>query len=282
MLTREGSVIYPTQSSQVATNDLPSWMYPHGTYGMMSYNKTAVWLHTLEGLIGTETMDNVFREYYRRWAFRHPSGRDFIAVVNDVVKSEHGDRFGENMNWYFDQVLYGNEICDYRLPVLQTIRSGSYAGIVDGDTVTFTRSDQSSDSVYISRVSIERLGGVTLPVEVLIHFDNGDEVLEQWDGKARYKDFEYTGTSKVVWVKIDPYDKIDIDVDRINNSSCKELIIQCHAPDDEQIHISHADDDLTVHNLIFRVWILSEYLKREPLRRHHHINSCLLCGLLPW
>jgi hypothetical protein len=221
--TDQGRISYISNPSrQAATNDLPSWMYPHGTYGMMSYSKTAVWLHTLEGLIGTETMDNVFREYYRRWAFRHPSGRDFIAVVNDVVKQEHGDKFGENMNWYFDQVLYGNEICDYAISGVTNRKIRDYSGIVDGDTVTFTRSSPANDSIYFSMVGISRLGGLTLPVEVLIHFDNGDEVLEQWDGKARYKDFKYTGTRKVDWAKIDPYDKIDLDVDRINNSSAKE------------------------------------------------------------
>jgi hypothetical protein len=217
---RSSYVTSPNRSA--ATNDLPSWLYPPGTYGMMSYSKTALWLHTLEGLIGTETMDDVFREYYRIWAFRHPSGRDFIAVVNDVVKKEHGNKFGENMNWYFDQVLYGNEICDYSLAGVTNRKIRDYSGIVDGDTVTFTRGSSGNDSVYFSMVSISRLGGLTLPVEVLIHFDNGDEVLEQWDGNARYKDFKYTGTRKVDWAKIDPYDKIDLDVNRINNSSAKE------------------------------------------------------------
>lgn len=221
--TDQGRISYiSSPSRQAATNDLPSWMYPHGTYGMMSYSKTAVWLHTLEGLIGTETIDNVFREYYRRWAFRYPSGRDFITVVNDVVKQEYGDKFGENMNWYFDQVLYGNEICDYSLAGVTNRKIRDYSGIVDGDTVTFTRSSSGNDSIYSSMVSINRLGGITLPVEVLIHFDNGDEVLEQWDGKARYKDFKYTGTRKVDWAKIDPYEKIDLDVNRINNSAGKE------------------------------------------------------------
>jgi hypothetical protein len=67
-------------------------------------------------------------------------------------------------------------------------------------------------------VSIERAGGIMLPVKVLVHFDNGDEKTEEWDGKARYKDFEYTGTMKVTWAKIDPFDEIDLDVNRINNS----------------------------------------------------------------
>ncbi len=213
---RLGYISSPSRA--ISTNDLPSWLYPHGTYGMMSYNKAAAWLHTLEGLIGTETMDEVFREYYRQWGFRHPSGRDFIAVVNDVVTREHDDRFGENMDWFFEQVLYGNELCDYRISGVTTHKIRSYAGVIDGDSVTYTRSDRSSDTLYISRVSIERLGGIILPVEVLICFDNGEEVLELWEGKESYKDFEYTRNSKVVWAKIDPFDKIDIDIDRINNS----------------------------------------------------------------
>jgi len=221
--TDQGRLGYITSASRnVATNDRPAWMYPHGTYGMMSYNKAATWLHTLEGIIGTETMDNVFREYYRRWAFRHPSGRDFVTVVNDVVKEEQGDRFGENMNWFFDQVLYGSGICDYRVSGVTGNRIRSYSGLVDGDSVAYTRSDRGSDTLYLSRVSLERLGDVMLPVEVLVGFDNGEEVLEKWDGKSRYKDFEYTGAGRAVWAKLDPYDKIDMDVNRLNNSWTQE------------------------------------------------------------
>jgi len=213
---RKSYISSPDRS--ISTNDLPSWMYPHGTYFMMSYNKTAVWLQTLEGLIRTETMDNVFREYYRRWAFRHPSGRDFIAVVNDVVRNEHGDLFGENMNWYFDQVLYGNGICDYRVAGITNRKIRGYSGISDNDSVKYIHEDGKNDTLYYSRVGLERIGDVMLPVEILIHFANGDEVLEKWDGKARYRDLEYTGKSRVEWAEIDPHDKIDMDVNRINNS----------------------------------------------------------------
>jgi hypothetical protein len=90
--------------------------------------------------------------------------------------------------------------------------------VVNGDSVTYTRSDRSSDTLYLSRVSLERLGEVILPVEVLIGFDTGEEVLENWDGTGAYKDYEYTGVGQVVWAKIDPYDKIDIDINRMNNS----------------------------------------------------------------
>jgi hypothetical protein len=213
---RSGYISSPDRSA--ATNDLPSWLYPPGTYEMMSYDKTATWLHTLEGITGTGTTDDIFREYYRRWAFRHPSGRDFTAVADEVVRREHGDKFGENMNWYFDQVLYGNDFCDYAMSEVTNRKIRGYSGIIEGDSVSYERSDFRADSIYLSTVSVERLGGIALPLDVLVHFDNGDEVLEEWDGRARYKDFEYTGTRKVNWVKIDPYNKIDLDVNRINNS----------------------------------------------------------------
>ena len=74
------------------------------------------------------------------------------------------------------------------------------------------------DSLYKAIVSIERSGDMMLPIEVLVGFDNGDEVTELWDGLARYKDFEYEGTRKVTRAVIDPDNKIDMDVNRINNS----------------------------------------------------------------
>jgi hypothetical protein len=216
------STYISSRSRSIATNDLPSWMYPHGTYGMMSYSKAATWLHTLEGLIGTDTMDDVFREYYRRWAFRHPSGRDFIAVVNDVVRAEHGDEFGGNMDWFFDQVLYGSGICDYRLAGISVRAIRGYSGIIEGDSIAYKKSDRKNDTLFLSKVGVERVGDICLPVEVLIGFDDGDEVFETWDGKGRYLDFEYTGKHKAIWAKVDPDNKIDIDVDRLNNSWTSE------------------------------------------------------------
>jgi hypothetical protein len=208
-----------SQSRQVVSNAEVSWNYPHGTYGMMSYQKTAVWLYTLMGIIGEETMDEVFREYYKEWAFKHPSGKDFIAVANKVVAEKHGDKFGPDMNWFFDQTAYGTGICDYKVNRFFNRKTAYFEGVtLEGDSISFRKSDYRNDSIYKATVELERLGEVMLPVEILIHFDNGDQVLENWDGKSRFKDFSYTGTRKVDWVKLDPEYKIKMDVNYINNS----------------------------------------------------------------
>lgn len=204
-------------SRQASSNAEFSWNYPHGTYGIITYSKAATILHTLEGIIGTETMNNVFREYYRKWAFRHPSGRDFINVVSEVVRKEHGLKFGPDMNWFFDQTIYGTGVCDYKISDILNRRITKPEGPAD-------LSDGASASVdttgpqYTSIARLERVGELKLPVEVLIHFNNGDEIFETWDGKARYRDYEYQGSRKIEWVKIDPEYKNKMDVNLVNNS----------------------------------------------------------------
>lgn len=191
-------------SRQAATNAENSWSYPLDTYSMMSYHKAAVILHTLEGIVGEEKMDEFFREYYRKWGFRHPSGKDFIAVANEVIAKNPGNMYGPDLNWFFDQTLYGTEICDYRVAGFS---SAKIAG---------------TDSLYRSRVDLERVGGLKLPVDVLVHFDDSTERYERWDGIARTREFVYTGSNKVSWVKIDPEYRIMMDVNFVNNSLTEE------------------------------------------------------------
>lgn len=205
---------------KVSDNSPWSWDYPHGSYSMLSYQKAATWLHTLQGIIGEETIDSVFKTYYNEWAFKHPSPDDFIEITNRVVKQMHGDKFGEDMQWFFDQTLYGTGICDYKLAGISNYKQRSFRGIEKTDTagMVLKKDDTAGDSIYKSVVRLERIGEVRLPVQLLVHFRSGKEVREEWDGKARYKDFEYMGTDRVEWAVIDPEYRITMDVNYINNS----------------------------------------------------------------
>jgi hypothetical protein len=206
---------------QAVSNAELSWDYPYGTYDMMSYLKTATWLHTLMGIVGEETMDNVFREYYKRWAFKHPSGKDFINTVNEVVRIDHGEQFGNDMNWFFDQTLYGTGICDYKVFGISNRKYRKPEGKTESADKE-VNDWPNIDSLYTAKAQLERIGEIMLPVDVLIHFTNGEEVLEKWDGKERFKDFSYTGYREIQWVKIDPEFKIRMDVNYINNSMTNE------------------------------------------------------------
>jgi len=196
-----------------------AWQYPHGGYGMYSYNKPTTFLTTLKRLVGNECMDDIMKTYYKKWSFKHPSSKDFIAIVNEVVVKHHGNKFGKNMNWFFDQVLYGSDICDYEVRNIINRKIGKDGGLIDKNGNKELLKENTNDSTihYENKVIVRRLGEITMPVEVLIHFEDGREVLKKWNGKERSFEFNFKSGYKIDWVKIDPKNKILIDVNLANN-----------------------------------------------------------------
>ena len=83
----------------------PTWRYWPATASVITYNKTALWLHTLERMLGWETLQRILSTYFARWAFRHPKPDDFFAVVNEVS--------GRDLTWFFDQVHRSSNVFDY-------------------------------------------------------------------------------------------------------------------------------------------------------------------------
>ncbi len=72
--------------------------------------------------------------------------------------------------------------------------------------------------MYKSLVRVHRLGEMKLPVELLVMFDNGEKEFRTWDGKASSHEFVFTGSRKIVWAQIDPYNKNMLDINLLNNS----------------------------------------------------------------
>ena len=204
---------------KIAESFRKAWEYQHGGYGTMSYSKPATWMATLDRVVGRLTMDEIMKTFYDRWKFKHPCGQDFIDIVNEVVSKNHGTKFGENMDWYFEQVLYGSEICDYEMARIRNNKTDPPKGIHEegGNKRTFKNIEYES-TIYKSSVRVHRLGEVIMPVEILVHFADGEEVLEHWDGKERTWEFSYEKPEQILWAKIDPEMKILIDVNMLNNS----------------------------------------------------------------
>jgi hypothetical protein len=60
-------------------------------YGGLVYRKTALVLETLERHVGTETMDKIMKTYVQRFAFKHPTGEDFLQVVHELTGGRHDE-----------------------------------------------------------------------------------------------------------------------------------------------------------------------------------------------
>lgn len=201
---------------KIAENSRFSYKFKEGGYHPISYNKSAVWLHTLDGLVGSETMNEIMKTYYLRWKFKHPCATDFIAVVNEVVKKNHGDEFGPSMDWFFDQVLYGTETCDYKLAAINNKAVTGPIGNLDTGEECVQSSDHSAD--FNCSVVLHRLGELKFPVDVLVEFEDGKTIVEHWDGQARSITYQYNSESKIKQAAIDPSHKIYMDINFVNNS----------------------------------------------------------------
>jgi hypothetical protein len=78
--------------------------------------------------------------------------------------------------------------------------------------------DSTHQVMYESKAIISREEEVFFPVEVLIKFSNGEEIMENWDGRERYKIFKYKKPATIISAEVDPFGKIPLDINPLNNS----------------------------------------------------------------
>jgi len=188
-----------------------SWEFYNGaSYGINSYTKAAVTLLTLERYLGEKTMARIMRRYFETWKFRHPKTRDFIAVAEEVS--------GKDLGWFFDQFFTNPGKLDYAMGRLHCEEVKRRKGIFDGEYLSGKERDGEDEKIYRSEVTVVRKGELVFPQEIKVTFEGGEEVLETWDGKGRWKRFVYHKPAKLLSACIDPERKVLLDVDIINNS----------------------------------------------------------------
>ncbi len=77
-------------------------------FGPNAYSKPATGLNILrETIMGRDLFDYAFKEYARRWAFKHPTPADLFRTLEDAS--------GEDLDWFWRGWFYGTEPCDISL-----------------------------------------------------------------------------------------------------------------------------------------------------------------------
>ena len=114
----------------------------NAAYGATAYSKGAVFLAQLGYVIGRENLDKTLKRYYQDWKFKHPTPNDFIRVAEKVS--------GAELDWYLmDWTQTTNQI-DYAIKNVE-------------------EADENS-----TKITLERIGEMPMPVELSIRFANGD------------------------------------------------------------------------------------------------------------
>ena len=216
---------YASGLFSIADNTYKSYEFTDGGYKEIVYNKVAIWLQTLEGMIGQDIMDTIMKTYFQRWKFKHPCRYDFIDLVNEVVVEQLPETYPNGMDWFFDQVIYGTDICDYAVTNISNEEMRDKRGFLsdtdDCDVI------ENASILYNCRISLQRLEGLQLPVEIEVTFQDGTNSMYKWDGQSRSHTIEIQSESQVISAEIDPNKKIYIDKNFINNSYVLEQDAHC-------------------------------------------------------
>lgn len=81
-------------------------------FGPNAYSKPATALNILrETIMGRENFDYAFREYSRRWAFKHPTPADLFRTMEDAS--------ADDLDWFWRGWFFGTEACDISLDTVK-------------------------------------------------------------------------------------------------------------------------------------------------------------------
>lgn len=161
--------------------------------GITAYLKPGQMLTMLRSqVLGAERFDMAFKEYIRRWAFKHPSPWDFFHTIENVS--------GEELGWFWRGWVLNN----WKLDV--AVRDVRY---------------KKGDITNGIEVTIENLEKMVMPVNVKVIETNGTEhvlslPVEIWQRGAKWT-FDVPTTSEIKQVSVDPEKKLP-DFDRANNT----------------------------------------------------------------
>lgn len=176
-------------SATADVQSTPTWQYWPGTAGVISYNKTALWLATLERYLGWDTMRRIMATYFARGAFRHPTPEEFFSAANEVS--------GTDLTWFFDATVRSSAAFDYAVTQV---------------------TNMPAESGFESIVVVRRLQEGVFPVTVKRTYRDGTSDLATWDGRARWTTLKSSAASPVVRVEVDPERVLMLDVNYTNNS----------------------------------------------------------------
>ena len=176
------------QIRAVSSDDQPIEMtstdFARSNYGIIVYYKTAIFMRFLHHYLGEEKMDEIMRDFYHTWMFKHPSPDDFRSFFEAHVN--------EDLNWFFEDVFKSTRVIDYAV-----------------------------SSLDHGQVTLENKGSMVSPVELVFFRKDGTEIESRWlPGFPRFKTITIPDeTDRVI---IDPENYMP-DINRNNNVSSKSL-----------------------------------------------------------
>ena len=145
--------------------------------GSLAYVKPSIMLLTLRNkVLGPEVFDTAFREYTRRWAFKHPQPADFFRSIEEMS--------GRDLDWFWRGFFYTTSALDQSVESVKQTPDGT------------------------AQISLRSLGAAVMPVELGLTFADGSTQVvklpvEIWYGGNRYV-YRLTPGKAIVSARVNP------------------------------------------------------------------------------
>jgi aminopeptidase N len=152
----------------------------------------------IENKVGDKLMDRIMRTYFQKYKFKHPTTGDFQRVVEQVTKAKWTD--------YFSQYVYSNRTAD-----------------ISVEAIEVKKMEQDGEIGYESNVLIQRNGGLTGPLPILLRFADGSTLTKEWSDAETHVQYTEVSSSPLQSVTVDPDQTNVLDNKLINNFMLAEL-----------------------------------------------------------
>ena len=116
----------------------------NAAYGVGSYTKGELFLYQLRTVIGEAAFDRGMLRYYDTWKMRHPTGKDFLRIMEKES--------AQVLDWYYDYMINTTHQVDY---AVDTVLSAGRGG---------------------ATVVLQRVGLMPFPITVDVNLESGETV----------------------------------------------------------------------------------------------------------
>jgi hypothetical protein len=198
------------------------------------YVRTATMMRDLEQRIGKDAIDKSFKEYYKRWKFRHPSAADLRETLAEVS----GQR--AVVEQLFAAQVYATARIDDRIDKFASSEEAPQPGTreVNGKRVEETQEaldkrigdirDQwekanpdakpGTGPFPFRTTIVVRRRGAAVPQTLEVKFADGSVETVKWDSDDKWQRFTFVKPVKAVSAELDPKRLHYLDVNKLDDS----------------------------------------------------------------
>ncbi|MEO6730469.1 MAG: M1 family metallopeptidase [Ferruginibacter sp.] len=109
-------------------------------YSIAAYSKGLIFMEQLGYIVGADARDQVIKEYYNQWRFKHPNANDFVKLAEDITNIK--------LDWYKEYWCNTTKTIDYSI-------------------------DSLWEEGGLTKIRLARNGKIPMPIDLQLTFKDG-------------------------------------------------------------------------------------------------------------